>query len=223
MAFRLSRYESGLVVISLLVTLTLAGCGGGSMTGQPAAPAVSLSANSLSFPDEAPGGASPAQTVSVRNSGTSPLQITGISVEANFQEVDDCIAPLAAGAQCTINVTFAPTTTGNLQGAITLTDNALSSPQNISLSGNGVVSSPPGPPTLTGYCFGTIQGIPNKCALVKDQTSCPPGKAASQPQFVGGCLPPTSQYVDSSTACQGKTTRFPIPGLTVKGECTVAP
>jgi len=218
MGFRLSSHKSGLVVISLLVTLTLAGCGGGSMTGQPAAPAVTLSANSLSFPDEAPGGASPAQAVSVRNSGTAPLQIAGISVGANFREIDDCSSPLGVGAQCTINVTFAPTTTGNLQGTVAVTDNAPGSPHNILLTGNGVVSGPPGPPTLTGYCFGVVTIKPNMCALVKDVTSCPVGQVAVQPVFTVGCLPPTSQYVDTSTSCQGKTST----GLTVKGECTVA-
>ena len=209
------------LALSLCGVLVLSACGGGSMS--PGTPAVSLSASSLSFPDEAPGSASPGQAVSVRNSGTAPLQITGVSVGANFQEIDDCTSPLAIGAQCTINVTFAPTTTGNLQGAVTLTDNAPGSPHNISLAGNGVVSSPPGPPTLTGYCFGTIQIMANKCALVKDTTSCPVGKVAVQPQFViGGCLPPSSQYVDTTTSCQGKTTQFPSPGLTVKGQCVAA-
>ena len=202
--------------------LVLSACGGGSMTGQPSSPAVALSANTLSFADEAPGSASAPQSVSVRNAGTAPLQITGISVAANFQEIDDCGSQVAAGAQCTINVTFAPTTIGNLQGTIMVTDNAPGSPHTVSLRGNGVASPPPGPGTLTGYCFGTIQGVPNKCALVKDTTSCPPGQAAVQPVFTSGCLPPTSGYVDASTSCQGKTTRFPSPGLTVKGECTVA-
>ena len=209
-----------LLVILVCGILVLSACGGGSISA--GAPAVTLSANSLSFPDEAPGGASPAQALSVRNSGTAQLQITGISVGPDFQEIDDCSSPLAAGAICTINVTFAPTTTGSLQETVTITDNARGSPHNISLSGNGVASGPANPATLTGYCFGTIQGFPNKCALVKDQTSCPVGQAAVQPQFVVGCLPPTGQYVDGSTSCQGKTTSFPSPGLTVKGECIVA-
>ena len=204
------------LLIAAALMLTFNACGGGSMS--PKVPAVTLSANSLSFPDEAPGGASPAQAVILRNSGMAPLQITGISVGANFQEIDDCISPLGVGAQCTMNVTFAPTATGNLTGTITLTDNAPGSPHTVSLNGNGIASPPPGPGTLTGYCFGTLQGISNKCGLVKDQTSCPVGQAAVQPGFVVGCLPPTSQYIDSSTSCHGKTNT----GLSVAGACVVA-
>jgi len=206
-------------LVLMLLPALLTGCGGGSMG--PGSPAVTLSTNSLSFPDEAPGGASPAQAVAVTNSGTAALNITSITVAVNFQEIDDCGSQLAAGSHCTINVTFVPTTTGNLQGAITVADNASGSPQSITLAGQGVSSGPPPAATLTGYCFGTITGT-NMCALVKDVISCPVGQVASQPGFSGGCLPPSSQYVDSSTSCQGKTIRFPSLGLTVKGSCVVA-
>ena len=207
-----------LLVISVSATLLLSGCGGGSI-GQPAAPAVILSANSLSFPDEAPGSVSGPQALSLRNSGTAPLQIAGIRIGANFQEIDDCVSPLAVGAQCTINVTFVPTTTGNLQGAVTLTDNARGSPQTVSLSGNGVISGPQGQPALTGYCFG-LTTVGYMCALVKDTRSCPVGKVAVRPVYTTfNCHYPTTQYQDASTSCQGKTST----GLTVKGECTLAP
>jgi len=207
-------------LVLMLLPALLTGCGGGSMG--PGSPAVNLSTNSLSFPDEAPGGASPAQAVTVTNSGTAALNITSITVALNFQEIDDCGSQLAAGSHCTINVTFVPTTTGNLQGAITVADNASGSPQSITLAGQGVSSGPPPAATLTGYCFGAITIQPNHCALVQDLASCPVGQVASQPAFVTGCLPPTSQSVDTSTSCQGKTTRWPSPGLTVKGSCVVA-
>ncbi len=188
----------------------------------PGSPAVTLSTNSVSFPDEAPGGASPAQAVTVTNSGTAALNITSITEAVNFQEIDDCGSQLAAGSHCTINVTFVPTTTGNLQGAIAVADNASGSPQSITLTGQGINTGPPPQPTLTGYCFGTITGTAIMCALVKDVISCPVGQVVSQPTLANGCLPPTSQSVDASTSCQGKTSRWPSPGLTVKGSCVVA-
>lgn len=183
----------------------------------PRSPAVTLSANSITFPDEVVGAASPAQTITVTNSGTAVLNISGITLAVNFQEIDDCVPQVAAGAHCTINVTFVPTTTGNLQEAITMADNASGSPQSITLSGQGVDSGPPPPATLTGYCFGSTV-VPNKCAVVQDLTSCPVGQPAAQPGLVGGCLPPTSQYIDESRPCQGKTRT----GLPVKGACVVA-
>jgi hypothetical protein len=211
----------GVLVVVVLVTVVLSGCGGGPRM-QPGSPAVTLSPNSLSFPDETPGGASPAQAVTVTNSGTAALTIAAITIGANFQEVDDCGSQMAVGSQCTINVTFAPTTTGNLQGAITVAHNAFGSPQSVALSGQGVSSGPPPVPTLTGYCFGTIKGVPNKCALVQDVAHCPVGQVAAQPGFVVGCLPPTSAYIDASTSCQGKTTRYPSPGLPVTGSCVAS-
>lgn len=208
------RFKQKLVVVLLL---PLAGCGGGSMS--PGSPAVTLSASSVAFPDEVVGAASPAQVITVTNSGRAPLNVTGVTVGADFQEIDDCSSQVGPGASCTINVTFVPTTTGDLHGTITVSDNASGSPQSITLAGQGVSLGPPPPATLIGYCFGQIQVAPNKCALVKDQTSCPVGKVAVQPQLiVSGCLPPSSQYVDTSTSCQGNTST----GLTVKGYCVVA-
>jgi len=209
-----------LLALSLCGVLALNACGGGSMS--PGTPAVTFSPSSLNFPDEVVGAASPAQVITVTNSGTAALNLTGVTVAVNFQEIDDCGSQVAAGAHCTINVTFAPTTTGNLQGAITVADNASGSPQSIALTGQGVNSGPPPPATLTGYCFGTIEGAPNKCALVQDVAHCPVGQVAAQPVFVSGCLPPTSAYIDDSTSCQGKTTRWPSPGLTVTGSCVAA-
>ena len=212
------RFKQKLVVVVLL--LPFAGCGGGSMS--PGSPAVTLSASSVTFPDQVVGTASSAQVITVTNSGTAPLNVTGVTVGADYQEIDDCSSQVGPGANCTINVTFVPTTTGNLQRTITVADNASGSPQSITLVGQGVNSGPPPAATLTGYCFGTIAGIPNKCAVVQDSAHCPVGQVAAQPGFVVGCLPPTSQYIDASTSCQGKTSRWPSPGLTVKGRCVVA-
>src|SRR5947207_13035700 len=46
-------------------------------------------------------------------------------------------ATLAAGANCTINVTFTPTASGARTGTLSLADDAGGSPQIITLSGNG--------------------------------------------------------------------------------------
>jgi hypothetical protein len=211
-----ARVATGRLVVCIFVVPLLAGCGGGGRM-QSGLAAVTLTPNRLSFPDEAPGSASPAQSVTITNSGTAELAISGIAIGANFQEVDDCSSPVAVGAHCALNVTFVPTIIGNLQGTVTLTDNAPNSPHSLTLTGQGVSGGPP-VATLTGYCFGLISGAINKCSLAKDLTSCPAGKVASQPQFVVGCLPPTSQYIDTSTSCKGKTGQ----GLTVKGSCVVA-
>ena len=75
-----------------------------SMPG--AAPGLTLSASSLMFGQEVVGQPSSAEPVTLRNTGTGTLQITSIVVSANFQATNDCGGSLAAGASCTINVTF---------------------------------------------------------------------------------------------------------------------
>ena len=45
----------------VVLVAALTGCGGGSMSGLPGTPAVTLSANSLTFPNEVVGAASAAQ------------------------------------------------------------------------------------------------------------------------------------------------------------------
>jgi len=44
---------------------------------------------------------------------------------------------LAAKAKCTFSVTFTPTNKGTIKGAITITDDAPTSPQTVGLTGTG--------------------------------------------------------------------------------------
>jgi Abnormal spindle-like microcephaly-assoc'd, ASPM-SPD-2-Hydin len=108
-------------------------------------PTVSFSTNTLSFGDETVGTTSAPLPVTLTNSGTAPLTISGITASANFAETNNCGSTLAAAANCTINVTFTPTTSGALSGTISVTDNASGSPQTVSLSGTGTT-------TQTGVC-----------------------------------------------------------------------
>jgi hypothetical protein len=104
-----------------------------------------LSAWSLSFGAQKVGTTSAAKAVTLKNTGTTALTITSIAIAGtnpgDFAEVNNCplsTASLAPTASCTINVTFKPTTKGSRSGKVVITDNALLSPQVISLSGTGI-------------------------------------------------------------------------------------
>jgi len=75
------------------------------------------------------------------NTDTSTLTITSIAVAgtnaSQFVFANSCGATLAVGANCTIHGHFAPTATGAMTAAITITDSATGSPQSVSLSGTG--------------------------------------------------------------------------------------
>jgi Cep192 domain 4 len=125
----------------LLAALGLLSCGGGSSTpSAPAAthPAVQLSETSLTFWGQVQGSTSPAQTVTLTNSGNGPLGITSVAVSGDFAVSSTCGTTVAASASCSINVTFSPTSGGAATGFVTLADNAASSPQSIALSGTGM-------------------------------------------------------------------------------------
>ena len=185
-------------VLTLSGLCLLYGCGGGG-----GSPSVSFSANSLTFGDEVKGRASEPLLITLTNTGTATLTITSIAASANFAETDNCGATLAAGANCAINVTLAPNTTGSVKGTVTFTDNAADSPQTVSLSGTAVT-----PSTLTGLCVG---GIPTgiiiqgheECELSTSKpTSCPVGQPAVTPTVVNDeCNSGNSFILDTSTHC----------------------
>jgi hypothetical protein len=109
---------------------------------------VSLTPATVAFGSQAVTKTSAAQTVTVKNSGTAPLSITGLSVTgsnaAEFTQTNTCpVAPatLAAGASCTVSVTFTPSAVGSRTASLNVVDNAQGSPQTVALSGTGSTSS----------------------------------------------------------------------------------
>jgi len=103
---------------------------------------VTLSSYSLSFGSLNVGAASASQYVTLTNTGTAALTISSVAVTgtnaSSFVFGNNCVTTLAVGATCSIHGHFAPTKGGALTAAITITDNASTSPQTIALSGTGV-------------------------------------------------------------------------------------
>ncbi|HKS96923.1 MAG TPA: SBBP repeat-containing protein [Terriglobia bacterium] len=108
-----------------------------SGTGVAQAAAVTFSPTSLTFPNTAVGATSASQTVTVTNSGSATLTFTTIAATGDYSETNNCGTSLAVNASCVVTVIFKPTQTGTRSGAVTFTDNGTSSPQTVSLTGNG--------------------------------------------------------------------------------------
>jgi Beta-propeller repeat/Abnormal spindle-like microcephaly-assoc'd, ASPM-SPD-2-Hydin len=113
-------------------TVSLAGTGSAT-----SAPIATLSPTSLTFAAQQVGTSGVAQSVSLTNSGTAGLTISGIVVTGNYSQINNCPSSLAAGSACAINLTFAPTAAGTHTGTLTISDNATGSPQIVSLTGSG--------------------------------------------------------------------------------------
>jgi len=101
---------------------------------------VSLSSNSLLFPSEAVGKKSPPQTVTLTNTGSASLSIKSITLSnSNFQQSNNCPVSLGPSGNCSITVTFAPQSSGHQIGSVSIIDNAVDSPQSISVADSTAV------------------------------------------------------------------------------------
>lgn len=117
------------------------------------APKVVLTPGSLDFGNVNVGTTSAAQTFTLSNTGNAPLSINSIGVtgaNANlFQQTNDCGTTTPIGGTCTISITFSPTATGNFTALLSISDNAIGTPHNSALSGNGATPSSALSATLT--------------------------------------------------------------------------
>ncbi len=100
-----------------------------------------LSTKTMSFSNQNLGTTSPAKTITLSSVGTAALNINSILASGDFSQTNNCPASLATTATCTINVTFAPTTTGKRTGAVTINDTDPTYLQTTNLTGTGVVAS----------------------------------------------------------------------------------
>jgi len=77
--------------------------------------------------------------LTVTNSGSAGLNIGSITFSGlnatDFSQTNSCPATLTPGAQCTIQVTFAPSSTGPRIARLILDDNVLATPQNVAVTG----------------------------------------------------------------------------------------
>jgi len=108
------------------------------LSGTGIAPSVSLSVSSLALGQQLIRTTSASKSVTLSNTGKGPLNITSIKATGDFGQSNNCGTSVAAGAKCTINVTFKPTGTGARSGTLSITDNASGSPQKVTLTGTGI-------------------------------------------------------------------------------------
>jgi sugar lactone lactonase YvrE len=114
-----------------------------ALTGNGVAPAATLNSNALNFTGVVVNTTSAtAQTVTLTNGGTAALAISTIVATGPFTQTNTCSTSVAAGANCTISVKFAPTAVGPATGAVTITDNATPTTQTITLTGTAVAATP---------------------------------------------------------------------------------
>jgi hypothetical protein len=115
-------------------------------SGSPPAAQASLTPASSNFGTVTTGASSAAATFTLANAGTAALSISSVSLGgANASSfvlgANTCGASLAAGASCTIAVSFTPQTAGNASAALNVVDAV--GTQTAALTGNGASPAAP--------------------------------------------------------------------------------
>ncbi|MFI9387923.1 choice-of-anchor D domain-containing protein [Kutzneria sp. NPDC052558] len=98
---------------------------------------LSVAPSSLTFASQAVNTTSPAQSVTVTNTGATAATISGITASGDFAQANTCGTSIAAGGSCTVTVAFTPTASGTRVGTLTITSNASNSPTTVALTGTG--------------------------------------------------------------------------------------
>lgn len=194
----------------------LPGCGG-----------VALSpASGLAFGSVATGVTSASKSSTLTNGQNVALNISNIGFtgtnSTDFAQTNTCGTTLAAGASCTIDVTFTPQALGSRSAALAVTDDASNSPQTSSLSGTGIV-----PVTLssTSLNFGNVVIGTSRTASAVILTN---NQSVSLTKISIVANPPFSQQntcgtsIAAGSTCSITVTFTPTVAGTVSGTVTIS-
>jgi hypothetical protein len=149
-------------------------------TGANTPPKVAVTPESLIFPTELVNLKSTAQTVMLKNSGTTAVSISSVSISGNFTKAGTCGTSLGAGKSCIENVYFTPTAAGTRTGALKFT--LSSDVVTVGLTGTGTATATAlltiSPPSVAfnGYVVGdnpdqivtvsNLEGVPAGIRLI---------------------------------------------------------
>ena len=101
-------------------------------------PAIALSPTTAAFGAQAVGTVSSYATITVTNSGSANLVVSSITTTGDFNEIDTCIGnQIPQGSTCSVQVRFAPASTGSRTGVLTVYGNVAGGQATATLSGTG--------------------------------------------------------------------------------------
>ncbi|MGO9125626.1 MAG: choice-of-anchor D domain-containing protein [Terriglobales bacterium] len=185
--------------------------------------AITTVPGSLTFAAQAVATTSPAQKITLKNTGSESASLS-ISGSGDFAQTNTCGGSLSAGDSCTVSVTFTPTNVGAIDGTVTVTDAAYNSPQIIALSGSAAA-----PLTLTpaSLAFGNVAvgatspaktaTVTNNEATTVDFTFAASGNYAA----AGSGATPCGTSLAPGKSCTMSVTFTPTANGNINGAVTV--
>ena len=105
------------------------------------APWLDVAPGPLTFASQGVGTTSQPQTLTLTNSGTTPLPLDSISIAAGateFSHTNACPPALAAGVNCTVSVTFSPSAAGSQNALLNVVTNGATI--TVPLAGTGPIT-----------------------------------------------------------------------------------
>ena len=110
-----------------------------ALTGTVVVPTYTLTPNSLPFGNQTVGTPSAPQSITLNNTSAAALIVNNIGLggSTQFAQTNNCVGTVAAGASCTINVTFAPTSRGGKAATLTVFVAVPATSQTVTLTGTG--------------------------------------------------------------------------------------
>src|SRR5690348_13785871 len=159
-----------LSILSLALFLTSvgpSGCAGYTTASTQSTGSKTLSANptSLSFGNVSVG-ATATQSATLKNGGTASVTVSQTNVSGAAFSITQGTPPysVAAGQSVTLQVRFAPSSSGNITGSLTVTSDADNSPTTIALSGSGASATSQLTATPNNVSFGNV-GVGSSSSL----------------------------------------------------------
>jgi beta-glucosidase len=192
-----ARAKSFALFLLLPVAILLSSCGSGSNVVSNSAPIASLGATSYTFNGQMTGTTSAAQSFTMSNIGTAPLQVSSVALSgtngSSFSVTtgaNSCASTLAAGASCFIYVTFNPPSVANCSATVTITDNSTTPMQTIALTG----AATPGPgagqtPDTRAAAMLTLMTQAEKLQMVQGGVTTNNTYGYTVPRGAGGFVP----------------------------------
>ncbi|WP_263369192.1 choice-of-anchor D domain-containing protein [Edaphobacter dinghuensis] len=141
----------------------------------PAVPsALSVTPSSISFPSTIVNFTAASQTITLSNSGSTAIDISGIALTGanagDFTYNNSCTSTLPANQSCTIQVSFSPTVTGSKYAYLTIANSATSEPVAIALTGTAVDGSGALSVSPTSLSFSQLS-VPQTITLTNSSVS----------------------------------------------------
>lgn len=103
---------------------------------------ISILPVSVTFASQVEGTTSGPQSVTITNPGNSAVNLLiALSGAEDYVPYDTCIGSIAAGASCTISLTFGPTNIGSSPATLTITNLNDGYSQSVALTGTGIQQS----------------------------------------------------------------------------------